>query len=58
MQLGTTGIAKSVVYYNQIIHKLGLGGKYPEIIVGNMVRQVYVKTSNKYGIETIAFLPD
>lgn len=58
MQLGTTGISKSVTFYNQIIQKLGLGGKYPEIIVGNMVRQVYLKSSNKYGIETIAFLPD
>lgn len=57
MQIGTTGISKSCIYYNQIINKLGLGKKYNQIIVGNKVRQLYILPSNRFGIDTIAYLP-
>lgn len=58
MQLGSTGIATSCVFYNQIIEKMGLGKKYDQIRVGNKVRHLYVDPSNKYGIDQIAYLPD
>ena len=57
MAVGTTGIAKSCNYYNQIIKKMELGKKYDEIRVGDKVRQVYLKSSNMYGIDTIAYKP-
>lgn len=57
-QVGVTGIAKSVINFNQIIQKMGLGAQYGEIIVGSMVRQCYLKDSNPYNIDTIAFPPD
>ena len=55
METGTTGIAKSCSYFNQIIEKLGLGKKYDQIRVGEKVRQCYIKKNNKYAIDTIAF---
>lgn len=57
MEVGSTGVAKSATYYNQIIEKLGLGKKYDSIIVGNKVRQCYIEKSNPYGIDTIAYPP-
>ena len=57
MQNGTTGIAKACTYYNQIIKKLGLGKKYEEIRVGDKVRFCYIKESNRYGINCIAYKP-
>lgn len=57
MQVGTTGIAKACIYYNQIIEKLGLGNKYDTIMVGDKVRFVYLTHNNKYGINCIAYKP-
>ena len=57
MAVGTTGTAKAVTYYNQIIDKMGLGKKYETIEVGNKIRQVCVKPSNRYGIDTLAYKP-
>ena len=57
MQNGTTGIAKACTYYNQIIKKLGLGKKYEEIRVGDKVRFCYIKESNRYSINCIAYKP-
>ena len=58
MATGTTGIAKACTYYNQIIDKLGLGKKYDHIRVGAKTRFCYLKSSNKFGIDCIAYLPD
>lgn len=55
MSTNTTGIAKSCEYFNQLIEKLGLGKKFDPIRVGEKVRQCYIKKSNKYAIDTIAF---
>ena len=57
MAVGTTGIAKACIYYNQIIEKIGLGKKYDEIRVGDKVRLCYIKPTNKYGIDVIAYKP-
>ena len=55
MQLGTTGIAKACIYYNQLIEKLGLGKKYEEIRLGDKVRFCYIREENEYGINCIAY---
>ena len=57
MQTGTTGIAKACTFYNQIVAKLGLGKKYEEIRVGDKVRFCYIESTNKYGINCIAYKP-
>ena len=57
MQVGTTGTAKAVVYYNQLIEKLGISKKYETIEVGNKVRLLYLKPTNEYGIDVIAYKP-
>lgn len=57
MQKGSTSVASASTYYNQIIKKLGLGKKYDQILLGQKVRFCYVKPTNEYRIEYIAF-PD
>lgn len=57
MEKGATLTAKGVTYYNQILKKMGLTKKYDQIIVGNKVRLCNVESSNKFGIDIIAFLP-
>lgn len=57
MGVGTTGIAKACTYYNQILEKLNLTKKYDQILVGNKTRFVYLKSTNEYGIDCIAYLP-
>lgn len=47
--------SKSAYYYNQIINKLGLVGKYEPLKSGDKVRFVYLQKPNKYGIESIGF---
>ena len=54
---GTTGIGKCANYYNQIIKKLGLDKKYALINVGEKIQTIYIKPSNKYGIDQIGFPP-
>jgi len=53
--VGTTGIAKACVYFNQIISKLGLSRKYEQLRVGDKVRLVYLDENNPYRINVIAF---
>lgn len=57
MQKGSTAVASASTYYNQIIKKLGLGKKYDQILLGQKVRFCYVKPTNEYRIDYIAF-PD
>lgn len=54
---GSTGVSKSCGYYNQIIKKLHLENKYPLINVKDKVQCIYLKPTNIYGIEQIAFPP-
>ena len=57
MAKGATQISRACTYYNQIIKKLKLEKKYDELRVGDKCRFTYVKKSNKYGIECIAYKP-
>ena len=54
---GSTGVSKSCGYYNQIIKKLHLEKKYPLINVKDKVQCIYLKPTNIYGIDQIAFPP-
>ena len=51
----TTAQAKSCTYYNQLIDKLNLKHKYEEIQVKDKVRFAYLKPTNEYMIEMIAW---
>ncbi len=57
MEKGTTGIAKAATFYNQLISKQGLNiaSKYDSIRIGDKVRVCYIKPTNKYNIDVIAF---
>lgn len=57
MEKGTTGIAKAVTFYNQLISKQGLNiaSKYDTILLGDKVRFCYIKPTNKFKINVIAF---
>ena len=57
MGVGTTGTAKAVTYYNQLINALGISKKYETIEVGNRVRLIYLQPDNIYGIDVIAYKP-
>ena len=57
MAKGATGISKACTYYNHILNKLGLGKKYDELRVGDKTRFCYLKPTNKYGINQIAYKP-
>ena len=57
MAKGATGISKACTYYNQIIKKLNLGKKYDELRVGDKTRFCYIKDTNPYGIDCIAYKP-
>lgn len=57
MMKGTTGVAKSANYYNQLIQKHGLAKKYEEIRVGDKIRTLYIDENNQYGIDTLAYKP-
>lgn len=54
---GCTGIATCANYYNQIIKHLHLDKKYALINVGEKIQTIYVKPTNKFGIEQIGFPP-
>lgn len=53
--VGTTGIAKACIFYNQIIQKLGLGKKYEQLRIGDKVRMCYIEESNPYRINVMAY---
>jgi len=48
--------AKAAVYYNQLIDKFELGGKYEKIKLGDRLRYCYILQTNKFGIEAVGFL--
>lgn len=47
--------ARAANFYNQLIEKLGLAGRYPKIGVGDEFRYLYVLPTNEYGMDCIAF---
>ena len=58
MAKGTSGIAKACTFYNHILQSMGLGRKYDQILVGDKVRFLYVKPTNRFGINVLAYKPD
>lgn len=58
MAKGTTGIAKACTFYNHILDSMKLGKRYDQILVGDKVRFLYVKPTNKFGINVLAYKPD
>ena len=54
---GSTGVSKAVGYYNQMIKHLNLGNKYPLINLRDKIQILYVKPTNRFGIDTIGFMP-
>ena len=58
MAKGTSGIAKACTFYNQILDSMKLGKYYDQILVGDKVRFLYVKPTNKFGINVLAYKPD
>lgn len=52
---GAGAHARAVNIYNGILKELGLGGKYPEISVGDEFRYSYVLPTNRYGVDVIGF---
>ena len=42
--------------YNQMIDHLGIGGRYDTLRPGNKARFAYIKPTNKYKINVIAFV--
>lgn len=47
---------KSAYFYNLVLDKEGLNSKYEKIKSGDVLRMVYIKTPNKYNIDTIGFM--
>ena len=47
--------ARAANFYNQLIEKLGIAGKYSKIGVGDEFRYAYVLPTNEYGMDCIAF---
>jgi len=46
---------KGAYYYNTLLDKLDISGKYETISSGDKVRYFYVKQPNQYGIKTFAY---
>lgn len=55
MEKGAGVHARSAEYYNQIIKKLKIDGKYQTINQGDRFYYIYIKTNNKFGIDCIAW---
>ena len=55
MEKGATGISKAVTITNQLLKRLNLNSKYDSILLGDKVRFCYIKPTNKYKINVIAF---
>ena len=55
---GTPGHVKSAINYNLLLEELGLTHKYPAITSGNKMKLFYVRSTNKYGMQTMGFLTD
>lgn len=54
---GATGVSKCANYYNQIVKKLGLDRKYPLINLKDKIQTIYLKPTNRMGIDQIGFPP-
>ena len=52
---GAAVYARSANFYNQLIEKLGIAGKYPKIGIGDEFRYLYVLPTNEYSMDCIAF---
>lgn len=52
---GMSGHVKAAHYYNVMLDKLGLTGKYEKFKSGEKVKQVDLVVPNKYGIDRIGF---
>lgn len=52
---GMPAHVKAAYYYNMLLEKLNLTGKYEAIETGDKVRYFYVNQPNKYGISAIAY---
>jgi hypothetical protein len=55
LQKGAGAHVRAAVYYNQLLEKMGLGGKYEPLLLGDKVNLLYIKSSNKYGIDVIGY---
>jgi hypothetical protein len=55
MEKGATGISKAVTFTNQLLKHLNLNSKYDSILLGDKVRFCYVKPTNKFKINVLAF---
>lgn len=55
---GAAVYARSANFYNQLIEKLGIAGKYPKIGIGDEFRYLYILPTNEYGMDCIAFKGD
>ena len=47
----------AVGYYNELIKRLNLHKKYPLINLRDKIQILYVKPTNKFGIDSIGFMP-
>lgn len=47
--------ARAANFYNQLIERLGIAGKYSKIGVGDEFRYSYILPTNEYGMDCIAF---
>ncbi len=47
--------ARAANIYNNLLKELDLGGKYPEISIGDEFRYSYVLPTNRYGVDVIGF---
>ena len=52
---GMPNHVKSAYFYNMILDRLDLSSKYEKIQSGDKIKIFYLKTPNKFGIESIAF---
>jgi len=52
---GTGVHVRAAHYYNQLLEKLKIKHKYEPINVGDKIRYVYIKKTNRYGIDCIGY---
>lgn len=52
---GTPKHVKAAIFYNNLIHELGIDDKYEEIRSGDKIRLLEVKSPNRYNIPVLAY---
>ena len=52
---GMTGHVKAAYYYNYMLDKLGIAGKYDKLRSGDKVKQLVLKQPNKYRLDRMGF---